>query len=102
MDRDFQSGECTKLVREDPDAFLRNGARATGVARNRKRSKGMRRIGTSGNETWHTICFIGADRLVPEEFSAQRRRIGGRSGTGQLDWAAAESADIVNQEIGYE
>ncbi|MFM0036505.1 hypothetical protein [Paraburkholderia strydomiana] len=27
---------------------------------------------------------------------------GGRAGTGQLDWAAAESAEFVNQEIGYE
>ncbi|MEM5286258.1 hypothetical protein ACFQ3P_16790 [Paraburkholderia sabiae] len=27
---------------------------------------------------------------------------GGRIGAGQLDWAAAEPAEFVNQEIGYE
>jgi hypothetical protein len=29
-------------------------------------------------------------------------RRGGRIGAGQLDWAAAEPAEFVNQEIGYE
>jgi hypothetical protein len=52
---------------------------------------------------WHRSCFIGADRFVLTRISVSPRRFrGGRAGTGQLDWAAAESAEFVNQEIGYE
>jgi hypothetical protein len=49
--------------------------------------------------TWHRSCFIGADRFVLTRISVPSRRFrGGRAGTGQLDWAAAESAEFVNQE----
>jgi hypothetical protein len=53
--------------------------------------------------TWHRSCFIGADRFMPAGFYVHPQRSrGGRAGMGQLDWAAAESAEFVNQEIGYE
>ncbi|ABE31433.1 hypothetical protein Bxe_A1521 [Paraburkholderia xenovorans LB400] len=52
---------------------------------------------------WHRSCFIGADRFVRADFYLRPHPLrGGRAGTGQLDWAAAESAEFVNQEIGYE
>jgi hypothetical protein len=101
-DRNFQSGECTKLVRSKVRVLVRRSARASGAARELKRSQDARRIGASRWHRWHNICFIGADRFVPAEFSALRCRLGGRAGMGQLDWAAAESAEFVNQEIGYE
>jgi hypothetical protein len=37
-----------------------------------------------------------------QNFPALQAIFGGRAGAGQLDWAAAESAEFVNQEIGYE
>jgi hypothetical protein len=40
--------------------------------------------------------------IYPGGFFCLRCRISGRAGMGQLDWAAAESAEFVNQEIGYE
>jgi 3',5'-cyclic AMP phosphodiesterase CpdA len=101
-DRDFQSGECTKLVRDNGSMPCREPACTVNSARKRKRSKDMRRVFAAGRHRWHNTCFIGADRFVPAEFSALRRRTGGRAGAGQLDWAAAESAEFVNQEIGYE
>jgi hypothetical protein len=37
--------------------------------------------------------------ICPDKFFCSFSTIeGGRAGTGQLDWAAAESAEFVNQE----
>jgi hypothetical protein len=66
---------------------------------------GLQRAGAHGTKTWHGSCFIGADQIGPmpaADFRGCRYPRGGRIEAGQLDWAAAEPAEFVNQEIGYE
>jgi hypothetical protein len=68
------------------------------IPRECARSKVLRRLGA-----WVAQKLLYWFRSTyPARLSAIPPIEGGRAGTGQLDWAAAESAEFVNQEIGYE
>jgi hypothetical protein len=60
---------------------------------------GLRRVGACMAQKllhwFRSTCPTGSNVRLDETR-------GGRAGTGQLDWAAAEPAEFVNQEIGYE
>jgi hypothetical protein len=94
-----QSGECTCLVRSLARGFEGCMPRGASIPRKRARSSALRRVGAYMAQKLLYWCrSICPGRLLCSSSTIE----GGRAGTGQLDWAAAESAEFVNQEIGYE
>jgi hypothetical protein len=65
------------------------------IPRKRAHSTASRRFGAYVAQKLLYWCRS----ICPGKFFCSSRRFeGGRAGTGQLDWAAAESAEFVNQE----